>query len=362
MPAIVTGTVNTRKFSEFVAEPVTSVVGLTGGANAIGPNSGGGGGSGGVTQVIIQNNSFSVGQWVRFDEATNLYVTALATTPEFAEVIGVVIAVAPPGGPPFTQFTLQQSGYITIAQAVFGALTPGVPYFLSDTVSGGMMPSDTIIDGEVSRPVFIPDATNSTNTSGWVLPYRGIIDGGGPDTGIPGPGPTPGTDSNIVTINQNGHGFNPGEWLRVGTPTTGPNQVHYVLAIADILTPDSQSVGVVIEVIDANNFVLQFAGYVSGTGPVFAPFQYVSAPGPTFSALVPATIYYLSTTVAGQMVAVDPGLSGGFSKPLYVSEQTTGTVNTNAGYILPQRPLAAAVENNPLLKTITQTAHGFIMI
>lgn len=340
-------TVLTRKFSEFVPEAVTSVVGLTNGANAIGPNSGGGG-SGGVTQVIIQNNSFTVGQWVRFDEGTNLYVTALATTPQFAEVIGCVIAVSPVLGPQ-TQFTLQQSGYVTLAQAVFPILIPGQPQFLSDTVAGGMMSTDTVIDGEISRPVFIPDKVNGTNSSGWVLPYRGVIDGGGPDTGSGGTTPT--TDSNIVTVTQNGHPFNGGDWVRVDTPTVGPNQVHYVLAIADNLS-DSQSVGLVIEKVDANTFKLQFAGYISGTGPIFAPFQDAAA-----ALLVPKTVYYLSSSAAGQLTSVDPGLSGGYSKPLYVSEQTIGTVNTNAGYILPQRPLLAPGNPNQIL--VTQIGHGF---
>lgn len=358
-------TVLTRKFTQFVPTNVTQVVGVTGGANSIGPNGGGGGGSGAVTQVITQANSFSVGQWVRFDLASNLYVTAQATTALNAEVIGVVIAVAPAGGPPYTQFTLQQSGYITTAQAVFPVLVPGQPYYLSDAVAGAMIPTDVLIDGEVSRPVFIPDATAGGHSSGWVLPYRGIIVDGVGSPNI-GPGPGGNTDSNIVTVNQNGHGLSEGDWVRIETPLVGPpHQVHYVKALADTLA-NSQAVGVVIHYIDPNNFVLQFAGYVA-TNPAAnttAPFQYVSAPGPVFSALVPKTVYYLSSTVPGQLTNVDPGLAGGgaFSKPLFISEQTSGTVNVNAGYILPQRPLAAAVENNPLQKTITQNAHGFTMI
>lgn len=355
-------TVLTRKFTQFVPTNVTQVVGVTGGANSIGSNSGGGGGSGAVTQVITQANSFSVGQWVRFDLATNLYVAAQATTALNAEVIGVVIAVAPAGGPPYTQFTLQQSGYITTAQAVFPVLVPGQPYYLSDAVAGAMIPTDVLINGEVSRPVFIPDATAGGHSSGWVLPYRGIIVDG---VGSPNIGPVPGgTDSNIVTINQNAHGLAAGDWVRIETPQAGP-QVHYVKALADTLA-DSQAVGVVIQYIDPDNFRLQFAGYVAtdAATSTTAPFQYVSAPGPVFSALVPKTVYYLSSTVPGQLTSIDPGLAGGgaFSKPLFVSEQTIGTVNRNAGYILPQRPLAAAVENNPLQKTITQNAHGFTMI
>lgn len=327
----------TRKFSEFVAQNVTSVVGLTAGANSIGPNSGGGGGSGAVTQIIIQNNGFSVGQWLRFDEGSNLYVTALANDPENAEVIGVVIAASP------TQFTLQQSGYIATAQGIFVGLMAGEPYYLDDAIAGNMVNTDIMIDGEVSRPVFVPDSA----TSGWVLPYRGIIVGGGQVSGI---GPTPPTfvDSNIVTIVQNLHGFVPGDWLRIDTPTAGPNQVHYVKALADTLA-NSQSVGVVIEVINANEFKLQFSGYISTDGTVFAPFQ-----DSTSALLVPKVVYYLSDTIAGTLTSTDPSSIGSISKPLYISEQTAGTVNTNAGYILPQRPLDIVDSINPVTETITQ--------
>lgn len=328
----------TRKFSQFVPAAPDEVVGLTAGANSIGPSSGGG--SGAVTQVITQANAFSVGQWIRFDVGSNMYVTAIATTPQNAEVIGVAIVVSP------TQFTLQQSGYVTLTQAVFPVLTPGQPQFLSDAVAGAMINVDVLIDGEVSRPVFIPDKVNATNSSGWVLPYRGLIAGGGADMGGGAP-PAPGTDTSIVTVTQNGHGLNPGDWVRVDTPGAGP-QVHYVKALADTLA-NSQAVGVVIQVINVNSFRLQFSGYVATdlTTNTTAPFEYVSAPGPIFSPLVPKTVYYLSNLNAGQLVAVDPSTisATAMSKPLFVSEQTIGTVNKNAGYILPQRPLSGANAN-----------------
>lgn len=252
----------TIKFSQFLAGGALAngdyPVGLNGppgvGTNTIWNFNGSGGGSGAVTQVITQMNSFTPGQWVRFDIATDQYVTALATTPLNAEVVGVVIAVSPVGGPPFTQFTLQQSGYITSAQGIFGALSPGSPYYLSDIASGAMVDTDIIIDGEVSRPVFLPDSASS----GWVLPYRGIIIGGGLDIGTSGPGTT--TDSNIVTVVQNGHNLAIGTWVRITIPQSGP-QVQYVPADATSLG-NAQAVGVVIGVINANQFILQFAGYI----------------------------------------------------------------------------------------------------
>lgn len=310
----------TRKFSEFPGGTLDVAVGLKSGANTQGPTGGGGGGA--ITVIIIQNNSFSIGQWVRFDQSGNLYETAIATTPENAEVIGVVIQATP------TQFTLQQAGYVTIAQAVFPVLIPGEPYFLSDTILGAMTNSDVIIDGEVSRPVFIPDKVSGSNSSGWVLPYRGIIiDGGTAMGGGSPPNPTP----DIITINQNAHGLNPGNWVRITTPQAGP-QVHYILADAMTLA-NAQVVGVVIQKINDDQFVLQFSAYIATDGTVTAPFQDDAA-----AALTPSVVYYLST-IPGAITSTDPGGAGNISKPVYISEQTSGTVNVDAGYILPQRPL-----------------------
>ena len=194
------------------------------------------------------------------------------------------------------------------------------------------MANDVIIDGEVSRPVFLPDS----DAGGWVLPYRGMIETGGDFDGGGGDGNNGGSTS-IVTVSQDAHGLAPGEWVRVTTPQAGP-QVHYIKAIATSLQ-NSQAVGVVIEVINVNAFRLQFSGYVKTdvATSTIAPFQ---DEFPTLAPLVPSTVYYLSSTDDGAMTSVDPGLSaGGFSKPLYISEQTSLTVNVDAGYVLPQRPL-----------------------
>lgn len=328
----------TRKFSQFVSGAVTDVVGLTAGANTIGSN-GGGGGGGSVTKTITQTNSFSLGQVVRFDPGTNLYQLALATTPLLAEAYGIVVGVSPPGLPPYSSFTLQQAGFIDPASGVFapGTFIPGEPQYLSDTVSGLMVPTDVLIDGEVSKPVFLPDSDSGGLVA--VL-MRGLIAGGGPDTGGGGGGGTT-EDTSRVTVIQNGHGFNPGDWLRIETPTAGPNQVHYVKADASTFDR-SQSVGVVVSLPTGNpvnSFVIQFTSYVI-TDPannIIAPFQ-----DEALAALIPKRLYYLSATPnSGQLVSVDPSLANPavFSKPLYIPEQTPGTVNANAGYILPQRPL-----------------------
>jgi len=335
----------TRKFSQFQGpSQVTNtdiVVGLrtdpTTGRLAnwqfTGVGSGGGGG-GAVTTIITQATVLAVGQWVRINSA-GVYVPAQADSAQDGEVVGVVIVADVPN----MQYTIQQSGYITSAQNVFSnlALTGlGIVWFLDTASAGAMVAVDATVNNQVSRPVFV----NDTDSSGWVLPYRGLIVGGvAPNSG--GGGTT--TDSNIVTVNQNGHDFSAGEWLRIDTPIDG--QATYVLAQADTLD-DSQSVGVVIEVVNANQFKLQFAGYISGgvppvvNGTVYCPFQDdMGAP------LIPKTVYYLSNT-EGQITSVDPGLTGLYSKPLFVSEQVISATGLNAGYILPQRPLNFTTENN----------------
>lgn len=316
--------VATVKFSQFLG-PTNSqagdiVVGLRGGKNY--QFYAGTGGGGGVTQTLTQpGNSFVVGNWVRID-ASGQYVLAQADTAQDAEVIGVIVQIVTPG----SVFVLQQSGYVTTAMAVFSGLVDGDVYFLDTATLGTMVNVDATINGQVSRPVFVAD----TPTSGWVVPYRGLIVGGAAP-----PGPTPSSsDELIVTVNQTGHGFIVGNWIRVNTDnTTGP--VSYTRAFADTLA-NSQAVGVVIQVVNANQFVLQFAGY--NTGAVTIDDMSV--------ALISSTTYYLSNSVMGAITSIDPITTGGVSKPLYISEQTTNFLGgVNAGYILPQRPLGG---NSPI--------------
>ena len=137
----------------------------------------GGGGGGSVIQSFMQVNTFTVGQWVRVDNS-GTYVLAKADNAQDAETLGVVIAATP------TMFTLQQSGYIQSSQNIFNFLSPGNAYFLDTLTSGNMVITDATINGQVSRPVFIPD----TPSSGWVVPYRGMIVGGPAPSGGTGGG------------------------------------------------------------------------------------------------------------------------------------------------------------------------------
>ena len=274
----------------------------------------GSGSGGGVTTIITQIEALTVGQWV-YVNSSGVYVPAQANTPITAEVIGVVINIPGPD-----QYTIQQAGYIAVTPASFGVLVEGDVYFLDTATAGNIVNVDATVNGFVSRPCFVADSISS----GWVVPYRGLIVGGS----APSSGGGSSTDSNIVTVHQPGHGFIVGDWLYVNTdPLTGP--VEYALAVNTSLAT-SQSVGVVVQYISTSDFVLQFAGYVTGA----------MCPSVDFGAnpLIASAVYYLSST-PGQITSIDPGLHGFFSKPLFISEQTTLSTGLNAGYVLPQRPL-----------------------
>lgn len=316
----------TKKFSQFNGpDPIQGtdiVVGLRNGDNWQFTGVGSGG-SGGVTQVITQpGHTFAKGNWLRFDEGSALYALALADTTQNAEVIGVVIESNIPVG----TFTLQQAGYITSAQAVFTGLTAGVPQFLSTSSLGGMQPNDVTLDGQISRPVFLPDGADK----GWVLPYRGIITDGGPNTGTSSPTPS-GSDSNVITVTQNIHGFAVGDVLYVIAPVAG--QATYALAQANSFAT-SQAVGIVIEVLNANQFMLQFAGYNLQTGGVGG--ITVDDMGVPLNA---STVYYLSANFAGKVTSTNPTAIGTFSRPMFISERTVADGGVYSGWILPQRPL-----------------------
>lgn len=340
--------VNTVKFSQFVPGGVLDSngfpVGLENGTNTIWSFGGSGGGSGGIAVITQASHGLIVGNWVRINNA-GLYVRGLATTPENSDIIGVVIAVSADGN----QFTLQQSGYITTAQAVFVGLVPGDPYYLTDNAGapGTMTNVDVVIDGEVSRPVFYPDSA----TSGWVLPYRGIITDGGPNTNNGGGGGS-GTDSNITTVTQNGHGFIVGDVIRQAPADLGLMQPVYVKALGDTL-PNARAVGVVIEFINVNSFRVQFSGYnlqSGSTGGITV--DELGAP------LATGTTYFLSPTTPGKVTAIEPFAAGQASKPMYVSEQTTGATGVNAGWILDQRPILVSGTPPPPFATIVETTSG----
>jgi hypothetical protein len=320
--------VNTRKFSQFPPGTLDEAAGLAGGANTRGPTGGSSGGA--VTKQIFQpNHGLLKGHWIGIQPNTGDYVIAQANAIANAETIGVVIERIDADN-----FIVQQAGYIETSQGVVAGLTPGSVQFLSATVAGAMSPTDVIVNGQVSRPVFYPDSA----TSGWVLPYRGLVVGGAQVSGGGGTVTIP----DIVTVVQNNHNLNVGEWVRPTTPVGG--QATYTLAVANSLA-NSQCCGVVIQVIDVNTFILQFSGYNIGA-VVFDS---------TGNFLTPGLAYYLSADVLtpGTITSINPTGMGQISKPCYISERTTATAGVNAGFIVPQRPLdLSGFSNN--VHTVTQ--------
>lgn len=331
----------TEKFSQFQGpSPIANgdiVVGLRDVGGGVLKNYqftgvGSGGGGGGVTQKILQGNTFALGDWVRVDVTTMVYVKAQADTAEHGEVLGIVIERTA------SEFTIQQAGYIDPVLGAtlsgfgngFGGLTIGEVYFLDTGSQGAMVPNDATVNGQVSRPVFVADGPNS----GWVVPYRGLIVGGAQ----PGGNPAPTTDTSIVVVNQNGHGLNQGDVVRVDTQNLPADPIKYVQAKADTLA-NAQAVGVVVSPNpqNPNQFTLQFSGYNSGA--------IISDDVP--ANIKPATVYYLSPTTAGRVTDVNPTLLGQISKPIYISEQGQINFGVSAGYIMPQRPLSfPTISNN----------------
>lgn len=316
----------TLKFSQFVdGGPLTAgqlPVGLNAipGVNTIWNFTGGGGGGGGaVTQTINQTTPIlTISQWVRIN-AAGQYVPALGDNAQDAEVIGVVVATPAP-----EEYTIQQSGYISTAMNVFNLAppTPGQGWFLSTVTPGAMVNTDANVNGTVSRPVFV----NETATSGWVLPYRGLIVGGAAPAGGGGGG----TNPNVVTVNQTGHGFVAGDVIYIA----GGAPIDYQKSFGDSLA-HAQAVGVVTNVISANSFTYQFSGY--NTGAITQ--DDLGAP------IVPGGVYYVSVLTPGKISLNIPIVNGQASRPIYIAEQTAATTGTDAGLILPQRPLE--VTGNP---------------
>jgi hypothetical protein len=324
----------TRKFSEFVPGDVDEVVGLSGGANTIGPNSGGGGGSGSVIETIQQDTTaLTVGRWVRFDDATQLYVHGVATSAELAEIVGVVLEITSN-----TEFKLQQSGYIESGTPGFNGFSTAGTYFLSDTAGGLQTLTPPTTNGYIRLPLFIADSADS----GWVCSLKtGMV------IGSPGPIPSSGgggggDDTSTHIINQPGNTFNVGDWVRVSGNT--------IYSLADGSTfANSQGVGVVIDDGDPL-FEIQFSGFVSGI--IIGAVDAAGAP----IAITSSTVYYLSDVVPGAITPTKP--TGLFSsvKPCYISESSTSLT----GFILPQQPLEVKPgDDDPSFVVVTQNGHGF---
>ena len=103
---------------------------------------------------------------------------------------------------------------------------------------------------------------------------------------------------NTTVVNQAAHGFALSQILRF-------NGSIYVLAKADV-PADSEVVGIVSHVWDANRFTLLFFGKVTG-----------------LSGLIAGSVYFLSPSVAGLLTTIEPSTNPQVSKPLLIAVSAT---------------------------------------
>lgn len=260
---------------------------------------------GGVTDsnfhtVGQPGNTFSIGNWVRV-AGDNLYAVSDGTSLAHAQSAGVVTAS---GDPNFTiQFSGWNSNAVTSAVDALGnpiALVASTVYYLSDVSAGNITPTPPAILSRASKPVFVSESV--INGTGWVLPQRPLLEDSTSNNPI------------VVPVNQIGHGFTSGQVVRVSALNT------YELAIADD-SDNALAIGFV-QVVDADNFILQQIGYCNFFVPPFAP-------------LLPSSVYYLSATVPGEIDLFEPNNAGQYTVPVLIA------LNATTGYILSQRPLPA---------------------
>jgi hypothetical protein len=119
-------------------------------------------GGGGSTKDITQNaHTLNVGNVVRYNSGTSLYVLAQADSEANAEVVGIVS-----NDVSANVFTLLSSGYLTS----LSGLTAGSVHYLSETVAGELTTSEPVLLNSINKPLLIADST----TSGFFFNWRGV--------------------------------------------------------------------------------------------------------------------------------------------------------------------------------------------
>ena len=137
------------------------------------------------------------------------------------------------------------------------------------------------------------------------------------------PGWIPFTGSVVKEISQNAHGLAKGNVVRPDPANAG----EYILAQADTL-PNTESVGVVSEIIDANNFELTLLGCVSGFDVVASHVADHSAVPAAGGPLTPGQAYFLSTGKPGAFTAAAV-VPGEISKTVLIATSTTEAIVVN---------------------------------
>ncbi|CAB4240943.1 hypothetical protein UFOVP23_42 [uncultured Caudovirales phage] len=272
-------------------------------------------GDGLIKRTINQTaHGLTVGQYVRLNTGGN-YVPAQADNIGDALGLGFVVAPAIDAD----HFILQVDGYV--GPGTLTALITGEPFFLDPTSPGSIIVGSPSLPNEISKPVCIPDSTDSF----WIVPWRPL-----PNTALTNPA--------IQLITQSGHGFIAGNVVK--TITAMPNT--YALAQATNLANAYLTVGIVTFVVSATQFVLQQSGFVT-----FDPSQ---PPTPTLSQGV---AYFLSASTPGLMDPTEP-------IPPFPSRPVMQATSTSQGWITPNKPtLIPSLSNAPVIQ-VTQNGHGFV--
>lgn len=260
-----------------------------------------------VQTPVSPETTLFLGSAVRMDVGTGLWTLTLADNSLDAEFYGVIVGISG-GGPAFT-YTLQLVGVAPTGIPALTGLVAGSPYYLSDTVLGGIQITPPAGSGKINYPIiWAVDATTV-----FIRMSRGFINGGTSPT-PPGPAIPPVK----VIITPGGPPLAVGDWLYIsadnvftkGIATSlATSQVEWV--VTDIITP-------------ATTYAIQQIGQITG----------VVTADDLGNPITSSTIYYLSRTVAGALTAVAPVTPGFISKPLYVQQ----ILASNTGWIMDQRP------------------------
>ncbi len=188
------------------------------------------------------------------------------------------------------------------------------------TVSGYRKLDVTLVDSSAASPF--------ANGAGLMLHFTPAGDAGSTTTDV-----VPFT----LGVNQVAHGFVVGNWLKVTGAST------YAKAQADTKA-NSQVVGVVIDVVDADNFVIQSGGYCD-----------------LLSGLTAGTVYYLSASSAGAITATEPTAEDQISRPVFIADTTgAGWIQIKRGLFVRQSSIEVVLDGGG--SAITTGVKGFLEV
>ncbi len=198
-----------------------------------------------------------------------------------------------------------------------GSIPAGDMIFMGDIAVNGDFPD--LVDRRIGD---VYNTTASVTDPETGLPYNDgeTIMWDGSIFTVIGSSTSESSEANRKTISQTAHGFAVGNVVRIDSTSDD-----YQLAQSNTAV-GSEAVGVVVEVVDMNTFILTTDGYFD-----------LTSSGASILPLDPGCVYFLSTAVAGGVQLTSPSFVGQITKPVFVSETaSTGYVKIMRGVeILP---------------------------